>query len=172
MANAKIAYAPSVTLTQTNLDGIASNATWTAGWTSDAIDNATSNQYLDYIVNAQVQVESTGLSAGEIRLYFYTMLNDTTWPDVFSAGTEGTEGTCTIHDTEIRDATFRLGAVVITDTTVSRYYQLMVPSVAAVFGGTVPRKFAVYITQSTGTTLETTSDPNQVYVTGVYATVS
>jgi hypothetical protein len=163
----KLAYAASAALTQTNLDGLASSATWVAGWESDAIDNTT-NLYLDYIINAKIQVESAGLSAGEIRMYLVAELEDSSWPDVF----DGTESAETITDTEVRDAICRLAALTLTDTTASRTYYLNCPSVAAVFGGTVPRKFVVFITQSTGTTLETTSDPNQVYVKGVYRTVA
>ena len=163
----KIAYAASSALTQTNLDGLASSSTHVAGWESDAIDNST-NKYLDYRINAKIQVESAGLGAGEIRLYLVAEMEDASWPDVF----DGTESAETVTDTEIRDAVCQLAAVAITDTTASRVYYLMVPSVAAIFGGTVPRKFVVFITQSTGTTLETTGDPNQVYVAGVYQTVA
>lgn len=162
----KLAFGASSALTQTSLDGISSSSTHVAGWESGAIDNST-NLYLDYIINAKIQVESTGLSAGEIRLYLVAELDDSTWPDVF----DGTESAETVTDTEIRDAICRLAAISATDTTASRVYYLNCPSVAAVFGGTVPRKFVVFITQSTGTTLETTGDPNQVYVKGVYQTV-
>lgn len=163
----KIAYAASSALTQTNLDGLASSATHVAGWESGAIDNST-NLYTDYIINAKIQVESTGLSAGEIRMYLVAELEDSTWPDVF----DGTESAETVTDTEIRDAICQLAAVTATDTTASRTYYLNCPSVAQVFGGTVPRKFVVFITQSSGNTLETTGDPNQVYVKGVYQTVA
>lgn len=162
----KIAYGASSALTQTNLDGLSSSSTHVAGWESGAVDNS-SNKYVDYIINAKIQVESAGLGTGEIRLYLVAELDDSTWPDVF----DGTESAETVTDTEVRDAVCRLAAVTATDTTASRTYYLNVPSVAAVFGGTCPRKFVVFITQSTGTTLETTGDPNQVYVKGVYYTV-
>ena len=163
----KKAYGASSALTQTSLDGLAASSTHVAGWESGAIDNST-NLYLDYSINAVIQVESAGLSVGEIRLYLVAELNDTSWPDVF----DGTESAETVTDIEIRDAICRLGALTATDTTASRNYYLNVPSVAAVFGGNVPRKFVVFITQSTGTTLETTGDPNQVYVKGSYETVA
>lgn len=163
----KIAYGASSALTQTNLDGLASSATWVAGWESDAIDNS-SNLYLDYIINAKITVESAGLSAGEIRMYLVAELEDSSWPDVF----DGTESAETVTDTEIRDAICRPAAITATDTTASRVYYLQCPSVAAVFGGTIPRKFVIFITQSTGAALETTGDPNQVYVKGVYNTVA
>lgn len=163
----KIIYAASAALTQTNLDGLSSSTTHVAGWESDAIDNST-NKYLDYQINAVLQVESAGLSAGEIRMYLVAELNDTTFPDVF----DGTESAETVTDTEIRDAICRLAAITVTDTNASRIYPIQCPSAAAVFGGRIPRKFVIFITQSTGTTLETTGDPNQVYVAGSYVNVS
>lgn len=161
----KLAYAASSNLTVTNLAGLTASATWVFGWESAAIDN-TSNLYLDYRVTAKITVESSGLSAGEIRLYLVGMLDDSTWPDVF----DGTESTETVTDTEIRDAICRLGAITVTDTTASRVYYLDCPSVAAVFGGNMPAKFVIFITQSTGTTLETTGQ--QVTVKGSYSTVA
>ena len=161
MATATINYGTDAAFTQTNLDGIASSSSWIAGWTSAAIDN-TSTKAMDYLVQGQFQVESAGLSAGVINVYAYASLNDTpTWPDLFSAGTEGTEGTATIHDTEIRD-TLRLVASITTDTTASRYYSFPPVSIASLFGR-VPTHWALFVAQSTGTTLETTGDPNQIY---------
>lgn len=161
----KITYAASTTLTQTSLDGLAASSTHVAGWESDAIDNST-NLYLDYIINAKVVTEGSGVTAGEIKMWLVAEMDDSTWPDVF----DGTQSTETVTDTEIRDAICRLAATTVNDTTTARTYYLMCPSVAAVFNGVVPRKFVVFITQATGTTLETTGDPNQVYVKGVYLT--
>lgn len=163
MADLNIKYGTDAAFTQTNLDGIAHSPSLVAGWTSAAIDN-TSTLAVDYLVSGQFQVESSGLAAGTIAVYVYAALNDTpTWPDLFSSGTEGTEGTVTIHDTEVRDGAMRLLAAIATDTTASRFYSFPPTSVAQLFGGVLPPYFAIFVTQSTGTTLETTSDPNQVY---------
>lgn len=159
-------YAASSALTQTNLDGLASSTTHVAGWESNAIDNG-SVGYDDYRITAKIQVESAGLAAGEIRMYLVGELEDATWPDVF----DGIESAETVTDTEVRDAICRLAAATVTDTTASRTYYLDCPSVRSVFNGLVPRKFVVFITQSTTTTLETTGDPNQVYVKGSYLQV-
>ena len=164
MAVGDLSYRASSNLTVTNLAGIASSATWVAGWTSGTIDN-TSNIDLDKLISAQFTLESASLAAGEIRVYVYTMLDDSTWPDLFSAGTEGTEGTATIHDTEQRDSSFRLLWQTYTDTDASGLYSMPQMSVAALFGGWLPPKFALFVTQSTGTTLETTGQ--QVTVKGV-----
>lgn len=169
MATRKLTYRASSNLTVTNLAGIASSATWVAGWTSGTIDN-TSNLDLDVLVSAHFTVESSGLAAGEIRVYVYAMLDDSNWPDILSAGTEGTEGTCTLHDTNTRDSSVRLIWSTATDTTASQVYAMPKTSIAAFFGGILPSKFAIIVAQSTGTTLETSGQ--QVTVQGVYETIA
>ncbi len=163
-ADIKLAYPASSNLTVTNLNGAAASATHVAGWESAAIDN-TSNLYLDYRITAKITVESTGVTAGEIKMWLVGMLDDSNWPDVFD-GTESEPETVT--DTEVRDAICHLATVAINDTTVSQVYYLDCPSAAAVFRGNLPAKFVVFITQNTGTTLETTG--NQVTVKGSYLT--
>jgi hypothetical protein len=161
----KLAYAASADQTVTNLAGLAASATWVAGWESGAIDNS-SNLYEEYRITAKITVESAGLSAGEIRMYLVGMLDDTTWPDVF----DGTESAETITDTEIRDAICHLAAFTQTDTTASRVYYLDCPSARHVFRGNLPHKFVIFITQSTGTTLETSGQ--QVTIKGRYRTIA
>lgn len=161
----KLAYGSSSNLTVTNLNGLAASSTHVAGWESDAIDNTT-NLYEDYRITAKITVESASVTAGEIRIYLVAPLDDSTWPDVF----DGTESAETVTDTEVRDAVCKLGAVTVNDTTASRVYYLEVPSVAAVFGGNLPKKFVIFITQATGTTLETSG--NQVTVVGSYHNIA
>ena len=155
-------YVASAAQTQTNLDGLAASATWVAGWESNAIDNS-SNRYKDFRINAVLRTEGAAVTAGECRMYLVAEMEDSTWPDVF----DGTESAETITDTEQRDAICRLAAVSANDTGTAENVYLMCPSARAVFLGTLPRKFVIFITQATGTTLETTGDPNQVYVAGV-----
>lgn len=156
-------YGTVIQLTQTNLDGIASSSTHLSGWTSAVVNNATELAE-DFLLSGQFQVESAGLSAGVILVLVYASFNQTpTWPDLFSAGTEGAEGTATIHDTEIRDSAFHRAAAIVTDTTASRIYPFAGVSIRDLFGS-MPTHFAIFVAQSTGTTLETTGDPNQLYL--------
>jgi len=170
MADRKLAYAASSDLTVTALNGaIASSATWIAGWTSGTIDNTT-NKYLDYLISAKLVAESSGLAAGEVRVYAYAMLDDSNWPDVFSSGTEGTEGTATIHDVNVLASHFRMLWSSATDTTASQVYPMPKTSIASLFGGICPSKFAIFITHSMSAALETSG--NQVTIQGVYETVA
>lgn len=168
MAVLKTTYRASSDLTVTALNGaIASSASWLSGWTSGTIDN-TSDLDLDKHVSAKFVAESSGLTAGELRVYVYAMLDDTNWPDLFSAGTEGTEGTATIHDANIRDSHFRLLWVTSTDTTASQVYPMPQTSIANAFGGVMPAKCAIFVTHSMVAALETSG--NQVTVKGSYLT--
>jgi hypothetical protein len=163
----KLAFGASTAFTQTNLDGLASSATWVAGWESNAVDNST-NLYEDYLITGSLQAESAGLTAGEIRVGIVAEQDDTTWPDVF----DGTESAETISHTGVRDAIVKIGAVVKTDTTASQVYDFGPFSVASLFGGICPRKFVVFIAHSMVAALETTGDPNNVWYKGVYHTIA
>jgi hypothetical protein len=162
----KIQYAASVALTQTALDALASDTTFLAGWESDAIDNST-NKYTDYRITAKIQAESAGLTAGQIRMYVVSEMDDSTWPDVF----DGTQGAETITSAEIRDAIAIQIAATLTTTTASRTYPLVCASLRRALGN-VPRKFVIFITHSMVAATESTGDPNQVYVQGMYENVA
>jgi hypothetical protein len=96
------------------------------------------------------------------------MLDDSNWPDLFSAGTEGTEGTCTLHDTNIRDYHMKLLWGLATDTTASQAYPVPPTSVAGQYFGVLPPKFALFITHSTGANLAAAN--NQVTTKGTSLT--
>lgn len=158
-----IEYTASSALTQTNLDGLAASATHVAGWGSGEIDN-TSAKNVDHKITIVVQVESTSVTAGEIQAWLIEQLNDSAWPAVLSSGTLGTEGAVAFTDTEQRDSVARFAGKVVNDTGASEVYTIQIPSVAAVFDYNMPPRYVVIVTQNTGTTLETTADPNQVYL--------
>lgn len=163
----KLKYGTTQALVQTNLDGLGSSSSFVAGWTSDAIDN-TSELATDFLISGQFQVESSGLTAGEIRVSAYGAHNPTgpVWPDLFSSGTEGAEGAATISDTEVRDSAFAPLWSTVTDTSASRVYPMPPRSIREAFGN-VPPLFALFVAQSTVAALETTSDPNVMYYTPI-----
>ena len=165
----KNTYRASSDLTVTALNGgIVSSATWISGWTSGTIDN-TSNLDRDIFISGKFVAESTGLTAGEMRFGIYTMLDDSNWPDIFSAGTEGTEGTATIHDTEIRDSAFYWIWGQITDTSASRVYTMPKISIRKRLGF-CPSKCACFFAHSMVAALETAG--NQVTIQGQYETIA
>jgi hypothetical protein len=161
-------YGSSVAMTVTNLHSIATSSTNVAGWTSAGEDNIT-NCFEDYLISAQFTVDNAGAAtAGKsIKVYAYAAFNDTpTWPDLFSAGTEGSQGTATVHDEEQRDCGMRLLWAGVVDAGTSEIYAMPPTSLALAFGGFVPSDWALFITQDTGQALESTG--NAVYYQPVY----
>lgn len=162
----KLKYGTPAALTQTNLDGLASSSTWVAGWTSSAINN-TSVLAQDYLISGQFKMVSGPPTAGVILVLAYAAFDATpTWPDLFSSGTEGTEGAATITDTEMRDAGFVRLAAITTDAGGGDVYAFAPVSIRDAFGQ-VPPYFAIFVAHSCVTALETTGDPNQIYYTPI-----
>lgn len=115
---------------------------------------------LDHLITAAIAAGTTP-TAGSVRVYAYAQHSDgAAAPDLFSSGTEGTEGAATIHDAEQLDSSFVLLWSSAIDTTTNDVYTMPPRSIAQAFGY-VPRKFAIYIAHDTVAALR--SSVNAVY---------
>jgi hypothetical protein len=167
MASQKIEYAASSALTIT-LGGLASSAAWLAGRESTAVDN-TSNKYLDYLLAGKIRVGTTPTINTEIRVYVVALMEDATYPDVF----DGTDSAETRTSAGATDAAVRLAAIMAVDATTSdRDYYFGPVSVAALFGGSCPKKFSVFVAHNCTAALHATDGNHALHVTPVYSTVA
>jgi hypothetical protein len=157
--NLQLLYGTTLTPTVTALQSLASSSSFLSGWTSAWIDN-TSVLAQDYLVSANI-VSGTTPTAGSCRVYAYAEFPGGTDPDLFSSGTEGTQGAVTIHDSEILDASFVLLWSSSIDTTTDQAHVMPPRSIAQAFGQ-VPRNFAIYVAHDTVATLKSTL--NALYV--------
>lgn len=148
----KLKYGTDAAFTMTGIEDVDSSSTWVVGWSSASIDN-TSTLATDYLVSGQFTTESSNRQAGYIYVYAYGAFLDTgTWPDLFSSGTEGSVGAATVHDSEQRDSGMRLIAAILVDNTASAVYTFPPTSISAVFGGSVPPLWALWVTSNAATT--------------------
>lgn len=145
--------------TVTNLQSLASSSTFLAGWTSAWIDN-TSTLALNSIVTGSI-VSGTTPTAGSIRVYAYAEFPDGSDPDLFSSGTEGTEGAATIHDSEQLDASLVLLWSSSVDTTSDQHHPIPPRSIRQAFGF-MPRKWALFVAHDTVAALK--SSGNVIHV--------
>jgi hypothetical protein len=161
-------YRASANQTVTALASLAASSSLMAGWTSSAISNATDKD-LDHIISGQITV-GAGPTAGEIRLYAYARMDDATWPDLFSSGTEGSQGAATLNDsTGVRDAGMRLLWAVTTDADASRVYPITPTSLLERLGY-MPEEYALFVTHSTVQALAASGQ--QITIKGVSAAVA
>lgn len=143
------------------LGSLASSSTFVAGRESNAIDNS-SNKYDDYLLAGYIKAGSSP-TAGESRIYVVGMQDDSVWPDVF----DGADSAETVTSADILDSICKLGARFTNDTTTGRVYPFGPFSVAALFGGVMPRKFVVYIAHSMVAVLDATAGSHVISITPV-----
>ena len=165
-ADIKLAYAASAAYTIT-LGSLASSATLVAGQESTAVSNTT-NLYLDYLVAGNITVGTTPTTATVIEVWAYASQNDAPlYPDVF----DGTDSAETVTSVAIKQAALRaLGFLGVDSATSNRVYYLAPVSLAAVYGGLVPKNHGLFVTHSTVAALNATGGNHVLNYTGAYIT--
>lgn len=166
MADRKIAYQAAQTLTNA-IASLASSSTWLAGYESAAIDN-TSNLFVDYLFDGKVTVGTTPTSGTEIRIYVVASVDGSTWPDVF----DGTTGAETVTSAGVGSGFLKLAASMAVDATTSDRGYPFTFSVAGLFGGFCPPKFALFTTHNTGVNLNSTAGNHVFTYRGGYETLT
>ena len=132
-----------------DLSSLAASATWIAGQESDQVDN-TSNMYVDALVNVKGilgHASTVNVVGQELRVYCWgadTSLG-TTAIDVFDGTTSAETTTATVLQS-LRLA----GAVSAVVTTAGLTFYIQPFSVAALFGGIMPKFWGLYVAHSFG----------------------
>lgn len=166
-ADVKLAYASSADYTIT-VASLVSSGTLVAGRESTAVSN-TSDLYLDYLVAGKVRVGSSGTAAGTIEVWAYASMNDTpTYPDVL----DGTDSDETFTSADIKRSCLKLIASIPNDATNSRTYPFAASSIAAAYGGLVPKNHGLFVVHSASSALSSTGSDHFFSYTGAYMTSS
>lgn len=131
------------------------------------MDN-TSNKYLDYLLAGKVTTGGTATDGTRIQICVVAILDDSTWPDVF----DGTASAETVTSVNIKNMICRVASDITISSVTAQAYPFGPVSVAALFGGSLPKKFVVFVTHNTGGNLDSTAGNHAVYVTPVYATIT
>ena len=153
MATLKPLYGSSVAFTVTNLASLATDTNLLAGWQSAVVDNTT-NLSDDELVSAIIKAGSSAPTVNTtVEIWIYAALDDTpTYPDTIT----GTQGAVTLTSTNTKNSGLALLAIITVDATANRLYSVKPTSVAALFGGNMPKRWGVYATHNTAVALGTT----------------
>lgn len=166
MADIKLAYGTASDATIT-LASLASDTNLLAGRESSEIDNGTTLA-LDYLVSGKITAGTSPTASRSIEVWAVGSWDGTNWPDVF----DGTDSAETITSADIKFSVCRLLSAMATANTSDRTYHFGPVSLAAAFGGTVPKKFVVFVTHNTGVNLNSTAGNHQIRLQPVYETVA
>lgn len=133
----------SLTLT---LVSLAASSGLTVGRASAEFDNGTNKD--DGLGVSGFITTGTSPVAGLIEVWAFAQRHDGTWPELFTAAYTGSDGGFTVNSRDILMSGAVLVGSVINDTTSSRAYPFKLRDVATLFGF-APKKFALFVTQST-----------------------
>jgi hypothetical protein len=133
-----------------DLSALASSATFVAGRESSQVDNTT-NKYVDVLVSGSVSVGTTPTANTSILVYVYGA--DTSLATTAIDVLDGTDSAETLTNVGILNA-LRLGAAInVPAATTDVQYFVLPFSVAALFGGVVPKFWGLFVAHNTAVNL-------------------
>jgi len=162
----KIEYAASSALTVT-LASLAQSTTFLVGRESTVWDNTT-NKYLDLLLGGKITTGTSPTVDKEIRIYCYASIEDDVYPTDFT----GADAAVTIASAAERDSAIILAKVIKVTATSDVPYEFGPLSIAAMYGGVLPKKGGIFVTHDTGANLNGTAANQDISITPIYATVA
>jgi hypothetical protein len=161
MAITKVTYGTSTALTIT-LASLASSAT--AGRESTVVDN-TSNLYLDAIIGGKFTLQ-TGSPANDKAVYLYVYGSED--GSIYTDNATGSDAAITLR---VPSAMPIVLAMPMPDSG-ALTYEIPPVSIAAAFGGYLPRKWGVVVRNYTGLTFSATGGDHAITYTGITLTTA
>jgi hypothetical protein len=169
MATVALSYAAPATITISPAS-TASSSTFVAGRESTQIDNTT-NLYVDALVQGLVTVGTTPTANTVINVYVWG--SDTSLATTAIDVLDGTDSAETLTNVGILASALRLAAsAYVTATTSDLAYPISTFSVAALFGGVMPRFWGLFVAHNTAVNLNATGGNHVFQYTGIKYTVA
>lgn len=151
----KPSYGASAALTVTNLQSLATNSTWTTGWSSAVQDN-TSNLSIDEQISGVFATGTSPTVSTIIEIWAWGILDDVpTYPDTIT-GSEAGAIALTSANVKLAGAFARLGSITV-DNTTNRVYPFSF-SLAQNGFGYVPKKWGLWVSHNTGVALKSSGN--------------
>lgn len=150
MATSTVNYSANTAITM-DLSALGSSATFVAGRESSQVDNTT-NKFVDVLVSGSVSV-GTATSSSSTSILIYVYGAETSLASVNLNTLDGTDSAVTLGNVGILNA-LRLGAAINVPATMTDVQFFVLPfSVAALFGGVVPKFWGLFVAHNTGVNL-------------------
>lgn len=164
MTTQSINYAASTAIT-ISLASLGTSSTFVAGAESNQIDNS-SNKYVDALVQGKITEGTTPTANTQILIYVWGSDTDITGANLDTL--DGADSAETLTSVGVRNGMLKLGAALDVDTNTSnRVYWISAFSVAALFGGSMPKFWGLFVTHNTGVNLNSTGGNHVLQYTGI-----
>ena len=148
MATITLNYGSSNTLTW-GMTTPSSDTNLLAGRQSTAVDNETTDKYVDIVLGGSFTGPSTGSANGVIEIYAYGSWDGGT---TYTSDATGTDGNLTL--VAATKYVLHIVHVVVTNTTNGEVYKWGPISLASVLGGVIPAEWGLWGVHSAGGALQ------------------
>lgn len=171
MATVTLNYTASATITIAP-ENVASSSSRTAGVESAVVSNI-SNKFLDALVSGKWTAGTSPTASRQVDIWVYAPISDdlsstVSYPDVM----DGTSSAETATSENVRNASMRLAATILTDNTSDRTYAVAPFSVAALFGGIMPTRWGLFISHDSAVNSNSTAGNHAWSYVGVKADIA
>jgi len=156
--NPNYATAAAITITLTSL---ATDSNLLAGRESTVIPNGT-NKYDDAILRGKIKTGTTTANTS-IEIWIYSNAIEGV---SYSAGATGSDAALSLANVGVKRLMKRALVIDVSDTT-SRTYYFGGLSIAAIFGGIMPKDWGVFIVHNTGAALDATGSNHAIEYQGI-----
>jgi len=153
MTTASPAYQSNVTHTIT-LASLASDTNLLAGREGTAIDNAGTDDAIDAMVGGKVTTGTSPTAARQIEIWLSGSYDGTS----YAGAATGSDANLTL----VEKTLLKLLTIIPTGSTSNVTHTWGPFSVAQAFGGTMPRKWSVFVVHNTGVNLNSTGGNHEV----------
>lgn len=127
---------------------------YTTGRASGAVDNTTDND-IDHLLSGIIR--TSGPTAGRaINVYAYANLSSASGTPTYPDNITGSDAGKTMSSANVMNSALRLVASITVDSTINQSYPFGPVSIAALFGGSLPKFWGVYVAHDTAAILNVT----------------
>lgn len=135
----------------TSFNSLASSTTRVAGAQTDQVDN-TSNLYDDVLLSGAVKMGTSPTVSTQVDIWVVASKDaSSAYPDVITGAGNAAK---TWTSENVRNGAAKLLKSILVDSTTGRVYDFSNESVAALFGGSLPQKFVVFVSHNTAVALD------------------
>ena len=164
MADIKPFY-PSIITPTITIASLGSDTSLLIGQQSTSI----TSDVLDYSIRGKIRTGTSPTTGRVIELWAVASWDGgTTWPDAFGATNAGR----TIASSENKNQICKLVASIATVATSNQDYPFSCESLAAIFGGKLPKSWVLWLAHSTGAALNATAGNHSIQIEPYYETVT
>lgn len=156
MADFKSKYPSTSTVAITcTTASLATSSTLEAGRASTAIDNTT-NLDLDHLLSGVIRTGTSPTVSTFIEIWVYSYYTIASGTPTYVDSITGTDANKTMTSVNVKYSALKLAAAITVDSTSNRDYFFGPVSVAALFGGSMPPFWGVFVVHSTAVALNAT----------------